>query len=332
MLCRNLRELRELICQSRLDYHKSDSDSDLTDCDSPSAISPRTDLYGEDSRRNGYCMRSPDSGVDRSTSRCSSLSDVDRGVTSITKATKLSTLKHVKHVDHVAKPSHKVLPPVHSDSVNHRFDDVLDAIDIGVVATWLEESNKTVDFLTSWTRNVCHFISFAHFWLSDISGVDRSNLIQFEYGILLDQLSAGFSSNVSIGSSEVRVLTEAIFHEYPRRLLSSAGTHLVIEYLDILTASQHDEKFKHMLSRVHCSTGCRQHTEIVLAIRAFAITNLLSAFVNFYRKLAGSGTAARLYTTVDDERGEVSFSISQQRMFAAVRSVVCVYQLLCLTQ
>jgi hypothetical protein len=349
MLCRNLKELRELICLSRLDYNRDEDILDTSDSDDPS-VSPKFQAeYGSDIRpqshrcRNHYSgnMETPDSGIDQGTSFGSSCSEVDESLNS------RGSSMHWRHLGkgHGSRsstsscrvsnvlPSLRPLTPIRAasplpDASNRcsplEFEFMFNSIDTGIVSDWLQEANDVVAKLSNWNKVSENFVSFAHFWLSQISGSDRLSLIRLEYGILLDQLAAAFPSEFPVKSHHIRALAEAVFHEFPRRILSTGGIHLVLSHLDILMLSQRDSQFCKLLSDIHCSTNCRQHTEIVLAMRAFAITSMLSAFVNFYCKLHDSQEVICTMDMFDDNNctsADVDDRkvLDQQRIFLAIR-------------
>ena len=80
MLCRNIKELRELICLSRLDYREEErvsSESDYTYYDSPRIHSETDGDRRLLSRCDNDTLEPPDSGIIRSASLCGSCSEVD---------------------------------------------------------------------------------------------------------------------------------------------------------------------------------------------------------------------------------------------------------------
>ena len=110
-----------------------------------------------------------------------------------------------------------------------------------------------------------------------------------EHEILVEEVGLAFA----VGKESRKVvrrdgtdLVSALFREYPSKLLSSKGTHLFLNYLDILT-SDRAERYKKLLADVRCSTRNRQYAQWLLATRSFALVSMWSAIVNFYRNLLG---------------------------------------------
>jgi hypothetical protein len=346
MLCRNLRELRELICLSRLDYNQDDDCSGTSDSDEMWPISPRFQAdHGSGRRsRSEYCVN------DHSTSVGSSFSELDEsvGTNGISVCQRYLSTGHSTQSSSSSYRSCNVLPslqPLTPISANvqqlgvkiaasplpavstgcspHDFEVMLNNIDTGVVSDWLQEANDGVAKLSDWNKISENFVSFAHFWLSKISGSDRLALIRLEYGILIERLTAAFRADFPVKSHQIRALVEAVFHEFPRRILSTGGVHLVLRHLDILTLSHRDSEFCKLLSDIHCSTSCRQHTEIVLAMRAFAISSMLSAFVNFYCKLHDSSEVSHT-TDMFDDNNDSSVNVDERKVLDQQRIVLAI--------
>lgn len=208
-----------------------------------------------------------------------------------------------------------------TDFAEGHFEKLLMFVDGGVVSEWLEQSNRNVAELTTWCHTEDNFVHFAHFWLSQFSDKEKFEILRLEYTILLDQLSFAFAAGLNSGEIQHRHLSmflNAVYREYPAKLMSSQGAHLFLNYLDILSLSK-QLQYRELLSDVRCSTRIQQHVQWILATRSFAVVSVWTAVVNFYKKLNGKTDALRPSTPLPDVESESSLYL--QRMFASIRSV-----------
>ena len=315
-----MKELRELICQSRLEYHRSDcSDVDSDDLSDTAAL-------GDGQKHQPHHLESallcstatPDSGLASSLPRCGSTSDSDTKET----APANSARSHTRGV-----PT-RVKPPASGTSrcTTEDFAMIFDSINHRLVARWLEDANGVISQLSHWCHCDDNFVKFGHFWLTEFPGVERNSLIRMEHEIFVDRLASAFQPASSVRLCHVTALAAAILHEFPRRLLSVEGPHLVLHWLDVLTSPKRNEPFRRTFSSVHCSTTCHQHSEIVLSLRAFALVSLVSAFLDFYQKLVDNDVYRQPDGSVLSAREENSgpsdeLTVSEQRMCTSIRSV-----------
>jgi len=327
-----MKELRELVCQSRLEYHESDfSDIDSEEFSDTGALGdagqkPQPRCFGS---ADLCCTETPDSGLASSFRRCCSTSDSDATETAPATSAKCSK----------AKPSVK-LPVTRSSAVpvaseNLRFTTkdfalIFDSVDHRLVARWLEDANAVIGQLSHWCHYNDNFVAFGHFWLKELPGTERSSLIRMEHEIFVDRLASAFPPTSKIRLFHVTALSGAVLHEFPRRLLSVEGPRLVLHWLDILTSSKRCDQFHKTFSSIRCSTTCHQHSEIVLSLRAFALVSLVSAFVDFYQKLVDNHVHRPLGENIPTAREEYKgssdqLSVSEQRMCTSVRPVFLLY-------
>ena len=321
-----MQELRELICQSRLDYHGSDySEVDSDDLCDIGALGdfgrkPQSHRLGS---ADLCSTATPDSGLASSFPRCGSMSDCHANEAALSNSARSHTA-----------PTH-VKPPVNSSSVatasetcrctTEDFAMIFDSTNHKLVARWLEDANAVIAQLSHWCQHGENFVAFGHFWLTELPGVERNSLIRMEHEIFVDRLASAFQPSSKIRPCHVSALAEAVLHEFPRRLLSVEGPHLVLHWLDILTSPKRCEVFRKTFSSIHCSTTCHQHSEIVLSLRAFALVSLVSAFVDFYQKLVDNDVHQQLSENTSSSREENGssdqLSVSEQRMCASIRPV-----------
>jgi len=330
MLCRDMRELRELVCQSRLDYHGSDysdiDSGDFTDdvgAMGDSGLRPQPRHLGS---ADLCSTETPDSGLASSLRRCCSTSDSDA----------TETLPSDSAKGHRAPPSLKLQknPPSASPAsaklrcTTEDFVLIFDSINRNLVARWLEDSNAVIGQLSHWCHYDDNFVAFGHFWLTEFPGIERNSLIRMEHEIFVDRLASAFQPASKIRLCHITALSEAVLHEFPRRLLSVEGPRLILHWLDILTSSKRCDQFRKTFSSIHCSTTCHQHSEIVLSLRAFALVSLVSAFVDFYQKLVDNHVHQPAEENPPSAREEYrspsdQISVSEQRMCTSIRPVFC---------
>jgi len=320
MLCRNMKELRELICQSRLDYHGFDhSDLDTDDFGDTGALGDAGQRQQHDhfTAEDLCSTTTPDSGLASSFPHCGSSSDSD--VTENTPAR--------GHARGQSKPPTKIFRCTTND-----FAMIFDSINHKLVARWLEDANEVIAQLSNWCHSDDNFVAFGHFWLSEFPAVERSSLIRMEHEIFVDRLASAFQPATDIRLCHVTALAEAVLHEFPRRLLSVEGPRLVLHWLDVLTSPKRCDQFRKTFSSIHCSTTCHQHSEIVLSLRAFALVSLVSAFVSFYQKLIDNHVHQQPDVCTQSPREETrgpsdQLSVSEQRMCTSIRHVpLCILQ------
>ena len=179
------------------------------------------------------------------------------------------------------------MPSSETNKSGTNFEYMLIYIDPSIISEWLQMSNHAVADLAEWCDKNDNFVHFAHFWISDFPDVQRHEIFKLEHSILLDHLNLVFASGRDVGKvkhKDLVLFLDAVFREYPAKLLSSKGTHLFLDHLDVLS-SERTQSYKYLLSDVKMSTRNKQHAQLCLAIRAFALVSVWTAVVNFYKKL-----------------------------------------------
>ncbi|PAA63150.1 hypothetical protein BOX15_Mlig029695g1 [Macrostomum lignano] len=183
----------------------------------------------------------------------------------------------------------KKLPPVQPDSLAG----LLARADADFIARLLGRANDQLADLSRWCLSDDHFVDLAHFWLTAFPEEAKQDLFRLEHGCLLDQLAFAFKSGTAaaapVPQSELRRLLLAVFREFPDRLLSARGAHTFLDYLDTLTAGRSHADCRRLLTDVRLATDVRQHAEWLLALRSFAICSVWTAVANFYRALVDRG-------------------------------------------
>ncbi|XP_077979969.1 uncharacterized protein LOC144435256 [Glandiceps talaboti] len=324
-MARNVRDLRDLICVSRLTIRDSDEELSDNDFDLPTSFDslnldsrPGTALIFKGDRYlpNGtkYQPRPPapaSSGArpkstgarpkNRSgkTNNTTSIGDTSRGV------------PHVPSLSRGEWPHTKEpLPPVgsrpsSSSSTNSDlsrqgsgtrrqgdFDEMLEFLDPNAVGQWLKRANEMVSELSMWCYSADNFVKFAHFWMTEFPDTQRDNIFTLEVSILHDEFTMAFAEGIRTGKvreSDLSNLQSAVFKEYPSKLTSAKGAHLFLDILDILS-SERNAEYKKLLSDVKISTRNKEFAQMMLATRSFALLNVWYAVVNFYRNVKSRGT------------------------------------------
>lgn len=368
-MARSVRDLRELICVSRLTYHESDEEV-LSDTDSSSIENDvrklsldngnfdEVDNMGLD--KNVHISKkttatdvtrvSPDSGFltnssppSTSGSRDESQAVVGSPVpseSSSSSTTKSPIKRKRKKKKNILLTKHDLpkaaaLPPVSgfnratSDSHGHfheasdsrasfSFDSMLTYIDASIVAGWLQRANENVTEMSRFCNYEDSFVQFAHFWLTGFPDVQRTSIYDMEYDILVDEFNLAFAVGRQSGKvtrKDIVSLLGAIFKEYPGTLLSSKGCYLFLNYMDVLSSDRTAE-YKQLLSDVKCSTKNKQYAQWILAARSFALVNVWSAVLNFYRNLLGKTPVAGCLPLPSSIRLK---NVHHQRMYQAIR-------------
>ncbi len=150
-----------------------------------------------------------------------------------------------------AKPSASSVPLSKGN-----FDYMLTFLDATLISEWLSISNEAVVDITSWCQKGENYVRFAHFWLSEMPPMQRQEILKLEYSILIDQFQLAFASGRDVGQVKYKDLVhfmQAVFKEYPAGLFSSKGSHMFLNYLDVLT-SERTEEYKKLLTDAKCST------------------------------------------------------------------------------
>lgn len=292
-MSRGVKDLRELICVSRLTARSSDDESSDNSDISLECLEYDTSFkylhsnnpanfdeeYLATSSRGSNSDPSPIDGRNSSDSDIKCLSSINGNIN-----------KSVK-----GRPNSKPLPPIASDKPRQKpknFDDILKFLDPDLITEFLETSCCKIAKLKNWCFQQNNFIKFSHFWLSEMPGLERHNIISMEYSIFIDYLKLAFciqqnSSDISFGN--VMNFANGVLHEYPKKLFSSRSSYLFLDYLDVMI-SERDADYKQLLSYTHCSTSNKQFAQFILILRAFALINIWSAIVNFYQSLHPSKT------------------------------------------
>lgn len=195
------------------------------------------------------------------------------------------------------------LPPT-----NETFSEIFCYIHSSSVTDWLESAYISMTMLRRWCDIKDNFVQFAHFWLSDVPYPQMLNLLTLEVGIIEDEFYFAFRKALYSGAlklSDLQGIRSAILTEYPGMLSGRRGQCLFLDYL-ILMSSEHSMEYKNMLSNVKNATNDHQITQVLLAMRAYALSSVWHAVVQFYETLRQSqtlqGPSFRSFTPVVKKR------------------------------
>ena len=198
------------------------------------------------------------------------------------------------------------------------FDEMLTYMDATIVANWLTRSNTSIHAISTFCLKGDNFVKFAHFWLNDFPDIQKRDIFTMEHEFLLDELNLAFAVGRESGTvlrRDLLALCGAVFKEYPAKLLGAKGPHLFLNYLDIFSSEKHTE-YRTLLSDVKCSTTNRQYVQWILATRSFALVNVWTSVINFYRNLTNDGASQGLPIHEFSSSGE---NVQHRRMLQAIR-------------
>lgn len=332
-----IRDLRDLICVSRLTYRDSDeeviSDDDTTTTDTVTAtvsVDQLNDNVNKLRLSDEYSTVS-DSGIVAngnasagSTELTSTSSTLEKDSDTPQSDSKVKRRKRKrKKADDRPSSSGDDTTKNNPDKLGD-FDDMLCYLDATIVSEWLVRANEWVDVLSVWCHTGTNYIDLATFLITDFPDIQRQKILELEYSIFMDELQIAFTAGRDAGKVRYRNLQHlalAVFREYPSKLLTKKGIYLFLDYLDVISSEKRDS-YRTLLSDVKISTQNRQYAQLLLAVRAFALASLWSAVVNFYRKLKGSGSEEVEAPSLDVLKVMVQSDQSQARMLQALKLVL----------
>lgn len=165
------------------------------------------------------------------------------------------------------------------------FDNILLYMDSTVVGDWLTKANDSIKQLTSWLHFEDNFVQFAHFWLSEMPRSKQRELIDMEFSILMEELYFAFGAGLKGGSvahEDIDTFARAVFWEYPEKFHSSETRDFFLCVL-LCLCSGRKNNYRALLSDVQCSTLTKQFVQLILATRAFAIVNVCTGVLEFFK-------------------------------------------------
>ena len=199
------------------------------------------------------------------------------------------------------------------------FDNILLHMDSTVVGVWLKRANDSIKILTSWLYDGDNFVRFAHFWLSEMPTSKQKQLIDMEFSIFMDELEFSFGAGLKGGSvslTDINNFAHAILWEYPEKLNSSECSDYFISIL-LCLCSGSKNNYRALLSDVQCSTLMKQFVQHILATRAFAVVNICTGVLEFYKGAFPSHS--NIQSTCDSFACKSLVSLATDFAFKAVK-------------
>ncbi len=290
-----MRDLRELINVSRLSYCDDDEEDELYHSSSPESLQEFGDIPLEGAqpalpkRRNKDLapLNSKEKPVSPplssgSSGRGSPLPPIGASSTSSP-----SSSGRTSPVSQSATAGNRVISARKKDVKPSKpnFDSILLYMDSTVVGDWLTKANSSIKQLTSWLHYRDNFIQFAHFWLSEMPRSQQRELIEMEFSILMEEINFAFGAGLegkSVSHEDIGAFARAVFWEYPEKFHNSETKNFFLNIL-LCLCSGRKNNYRALLSDVQCSTSNKQFVQLILATRAFAIVNICSGVLEFFK-------------------------------------------------
>ena len=297
-MSRSVKDLRELICISRLSIRdESGEDDDYDDSDQiyPSlhghrsmkkkVVSKKSCIPGSNAsddsndRRKELVVGRPRSavgGVRRP------LSAAERGIYTQNGSVSLNERAQTSG-DHFSNDSRKYAISIDFENI----EIALNYVDAHVISDWLGRCNHDLDLIVEWLKEGQNFIHFAFFLLNQFHSSKRKELIDMEVSFILSEFELAFKIGIrdkKLKMKDVRILLQVVLSEYPARLLGTKGSYLLLKMLLTFSCGKNDT-YKHLLADVKFATCKAQYIQWLLAMRAFCLVSLTNGIINFYKQL-----------------------------------------------
>lgn len=295
-MTRSVKDLRELINVSRLSYRDDDEEEELYHSSSPESLQDFGDIPLEVSqpalpkRRNKDLEPLPMKGKPESPPLSPGSSD---------RGSPLPPIGASSSAISSPPSSGRNSPTVRSQNANDygarrkdtkrqkpNFDSVLLYMDATVVSDWLTRANTSIQQLTSWLHFSDNFIQFAQFWLSEMPRSKQRELIEMEFTISMEEIKFAFGAGLdggSVSSQDIDAFARSVFWEYPEKFHNSETKDFFLKILLCLCSGKKNT-YRALLSDVQCSTSNKQYVQLILATRAFAVVNICSGVLEFYKQ------------------------------------------------
>lgn len=274
-MSRGIRDLRELICVSRLNNaHDNDDFVDSSE-----------DLI------NGFLNISD---------KLNKTPNVNNACHSNVTSDRLPTKSKNRNNNNLIKralPSIKTMinTTINTEDDLHDVEQYLEMIDERLLSKWLCKANLQLQDLVDYAMDNNAYVNFTNFWLVELQADQKQNLFAMEYGILSEEVNIGLATCIDKDGLAEKVTTRVLniaFWEYRSHFLSAVGgDHLLLDYLDVFTAEVRCDKYKALLTKVRLVTHNKRLIQYVLTVRAFALVSFWSSVVGFYRNLVARDDA-----------------------------------------
>jgi hypothetical protein len=171
---------------------------------------------------------------------------------------------------------------------NESNNTVLFYFDPSLLNNWLEITSSRLEKLRSLPTNT--FIRFIYFWLKQIDYSHKQSLFQMEFELFIEHLLLAFTPN-DINSIQINQFARQILHDINNQITeySIENDYKFIYHIDIFNRYKRDEEYRNLLAdlpeELTTNINNRLHLQWMLAIRAFGLTAICAAAVEFFEKI-----------------------------------------------
>ncbi|KAK3703599.1 hypothetical protein QZH41_019148 [Actinostola sp. cb2023] len=324
-MSRSVRDLRELICMSRLSYHGEEDDQNPDELNSNTVPKEtKSDFSTKKVSQKKVMSSVSPPRTPGSSGRGSPLPPIGKSPLGSNDSSSSS----------LSSGRNSPLNPSGSDQgiarssitrnykpLKGNFDSLLSFSDAAIIGEWLTRANKTVSELTSWFHSGDTFINFGNFWLNEVSPSKRSQLISMEYSIVMDELMFAFGVGLQGGElteHDIVTFMNAVLWEYPQKFSASQSSAYFLNILMCLCCGRKDN-YRKLLSDVKCSTSNKQFVQFILATRAFAIVSLCSGVLQFYKQIHTLKDSSTDLPEACAPQGQEICEVAKQFAFQAIQ-------------
>jgi hypothetical protein len=278
-MSRGVKDLRELICVSRLSFREDDGPLEISCSSLPELeLNSLEERFGE---IDIHDLKDEPSG-----SRETRSAPVKRTVASLP----LVSAENPKAMIHLTKQRTATSGASKYEQASDQArpqgirEELVAEIDVDRLGQLLSRTNSNLASLTTWwfdNRNACEFI---HFWLKKLIDARQFELFQLEYSVVKKEIKSLFSRSLDTGAvkvSEVHHLLHCILHEYPDRFCGPHGRYFTVGAVEALLSGKNEE-FRRLLTNVRHNSVNKPIIESILAIRSFGLISLVNSIVCFF--------------------------------------------------
>ena len=274
-MSRSVKDLRELINISRLSFHGEDehyeSDERMQMVEKNLLQNGGNSLFYQDEKLSSRLDSSE--GIEKAKTDLRNVRFKPLPAINSSKQTKQSVKR--KEEIHLA----------YQRSCNN----ILEQLDECVVSAWLNRANECIQWLSKCVSTPDFFVRFAKFWLSEMNEQKRTELVEMEVEIIMDEIAfsvRGGLKSQTVCQKDVMSFFLLVIWEYPSKLCGSeSGVFILNTFLTL--SSSRKERYRGLLSNVKFATKSPEQVHWILSIRAFALISIVTALVRFYTSLGG---------------------------------------------
>ena len=160
--------------------------------------------------------------------------------------------------------------------------------DSSILSNWLEITSVRLENLRSLTTS--RFINFIYFWLKQFDHQHKQSLLQMEFELFVEHLLLAFTPN-DVDSTQINQFARKILHDIDQQF----GEHSIdkdydfIGYIDIFNRNKRDDQYRTLLANLPNelteNITNSLYLQWMLAIRAFGLTAISAAAVEFFDKI-----------------------------------------------